>query len=348
MNRAATVLFFAGLWGVLSISCSSTKTASDESLKTEIQAKLYADPATKGGNVGVDVKDGTVTLTGDVPNSDVELTAMKIANGTAGVRNVSDQMKVNGTLAQNQLPAGATNLTNSQPSASTPPSTPAPKASAPAPGATSTSSQSAPPPQVASVPEPERSAPAPVRERAPEPTRRPEEPTTVTIPAGERLSIRTTEMIDSGRASEGQRYRASLEAPLTAHGRVIVPAGAPVTLEVVSVKGAGRIKGNSELSLRTTSLEYRGRNYSLNSSVYADEGKARGKNTAIKTGIGAAAGALIGGLAGGGKGVAIGSAAGGGAGFGWNALSHGQQVKIPAESVLSFRLQAPLTIPTQS
>jgi hypothetical protein len=113
------------------------------------------------------------------------------------------------------------------------------------------------------------------------------------------------------------------------------------------VQGAGRIKGNSTLSLRPTSLEYSGRNYPINSSVYAEEGKARGKNTAVKTGIGAAAGALIGGLAGGGKGAAIGAGAGGGAGFGWNALSHGQQVKIPAESVLSFRLQAPLTVPVR-
>jgi hypothetical protein len=113
---------------------------------------------------------------------------------------------------------------------------------------------------------------------------------------------------------------------------------------VQSVKGAGRIKGSSELTLRVTSLEYGGRNYPVNSTVYSDEGKARGKQTAVKTGVGAAAGAVIGAIAGGGKGAAIGSAAGGGAGFGWNALTHGQQIKIPSESVLSFRLEAPLTV----
>ena len=328
MNRATMALLSAGLWGALTVGCSNKAINNDDSLKTDIQAKLYADPVTKGGNVGVDVKDGVVTLTGDVPSSDIELAAMKIANGTAGVRSVSDQMKINGTFAQNQPPDAAANLTkntqasNGAPSAATPP--------------------------------PITAAPAPVREHAAEPVRRPaqsvqgeEEPSTATVAAGERLSVRTTEMIDSGKATEGQRYRASLDAPLTSRGRVIVPAGAPVTLEVVNVQGAGRIKGNSALSLRPTSLEYGGRNYPINSSVYAEEGKARGKNTAVKTGIGAAAGALIGGLAGGGKGAAIGAGAGGGAGFGWNALSHGQQVKIPAESVLSFRLQAPLTVPVR-
>jgi hypothetical protein len=336
MNRAAMIWLSAGLWGVLTVGCSQNNVTSnnnDDSLKTNIQAKLYADPATNGGHVGVDVKDGVVTLTGDVPNSDAELAAMKIANATAGVRSVSDQMKVNAALAQNQVPDAAANGT---PSASTP------KALTPP-----ANNQPAPPPVTATpAPAPERAAAEPER-RTQRPAPREEEPANATIPAGERLSIRTTELIDSGKATEGQRYRASLEAPLTSRGRVIVPAGAPVTLEVVGVQGAGRIKGNSALSLRPTSLEYRGRNYPINGSVYADEGKARGKNTAIKTGIGAAAGALIGGLAGGGKGAAIGAGAGGGAGFGWNALSHGQQVKIPAESVLSFRLEAPLTVPLQ-
>jgi len=331
-------LLSVGLWGVLTVGCSNKAINNDDSLKTDIQAKLYADPVTKGGNVGVDVKDGVVTLTGDVPSSDIELAAMKIANGTAGVRSVSDQMKINGTLAQNQPPDAAANLANNT------------QASNGAPSAPKTST----PPPITAAPAPEPTAPAPVRERAEEPVRRSaqpvqreEEPSTATVAAGERLSVRTTEMIDSGKATEGQRYRASLDAPLTSRGRVIVPAGAPVTLEVVNVQGAGRIKGNSALSLRPTSLEYGGRNYPINSSVYAEEGKARGKNTAVKTGIGAAAGALIGGLAGGGKGAAIGAGAGGGAGFGWNALSHGQQVKIPAESVLSFRLQAPLTVPVR-
>jgi hypothetical protein len=321
MNRAVILWLSVGLWGVLTVGCSNTSNkvatssstdtssnanVSDDSLKTDIQAKLYGDPATKGGHVNVDVKDGVVTLTGDVPSSDVELAAMKIANSTTGVRSVSDQMKVDATLAQNQPPSATAPVP--------PPAVPTPAASEP-------------------MRKAERTAPRDV------------EPTTVTIPAGERLSIRTTDEIDSGKASEGQQYRASLEAPLTSRGRVIVPAGAPVTLVITGVQSAGRIKGNSSLSLKPASLEYRGRNYPITASLYEAEGKARGKNTAIKTGLGAAAGALIGGLAGGGKGAAIGSAAGGGAGFGFNAFTHGPQVKIPSETVLAFRLQAPLTVP---
>ncbi|MBV9305577.1 MAG: BON domain-containing protein, partial [Acidobacteriaceae bacterium] len=217
MNRATVALLLVGFWGVLTVGCSNqasnNNNNNDDLLKTNIQAKLYADPATKSGHVNVDVKDGVVTLTGDVPSSDVELAAMKIANSTTGVRSVSDQMKVNSALAQNQLPNTSTSLTDN----------PAPPP---------VNDQPAPPP-VTTAPAPEPAASAPVRKRPVESARRPEpkpeEPVTATVPAGERLSIRTTEMIDSGKASEGQTYRASLDAPLTSQGRVIVPAGAPVT-----------------------------------------------------------------------------------------------------------------------
>lgn len=47
--------------------------------------------------------------------------------------------------------------------------------------------------------------------------------------------------------------------------------------------------------------EYRGRRYRLSSTLYEEQGKARGKQTATRTGIGAAAGAIIGAIAAGGK-----------------------------------------------
>ncbi|MFL6450337.1 MAG: BON domain-containing protein [Bryobacteraceae bacterium] len=335
---AATVLL-----SIIGVGCGQ-KSGNDQSLVTDIQSKLYADNTTRQANVTVAAKDGVVTLSGDVPSSDVELQAMKLANATAGVRRVDDQMKVNGApgaMSANEPPAGLAStpgsaLTGSASSPSNSAQNPAAAASAPAPAVNPAHTTPAP-----AVAESSRSENA----SAPEPKRKPAEPQHVTIPAGDRLSVRTADAIDSGKASVGQTFQASLDAPLTAEGRVIVPAGAPATLQIQSVKGAGRIKGSSELSVRVTSIEYRGKSYEVDSSTYADAGKARGKQTAVKTGVGAAAGAVIGAIAGGGKGAAIGSAAGGGAGFGWNALTHGEQVKIPSETVLTFKLAAPLTLP---
>lgn len=323
MRRNILALAAAGVLTIFGSGCSK-KAIDDQALTTAVQAKLYADSTVRQGNISVAVKDGVVTLTGDAPNSDVELAAVKAANGTEGVRNVQDQIKIAAAAA---------------------PPPPAPEAN-PAPESSLASKTPAPAPEKM-APAPERAAPAPEKKSvadAPAP-KRPVVPETVTIPVGTRVSVRTGSTIDSKTATEGQTYQASLDSPLVSRGRVIVPAGSDVTLTITNVKSAGRIKGNSALSLTATGLQHQGKSYQLNSSVVAEQGKARGKETALKTGIGAAAGALIGGLAGGGKGAGIGAAAGGGAGFGWNAFTHGQQVKIPAETVLNFRLESPLTVP---
>jgi len=78
-----------------------------------------------------------------------------------------------------------------------------------------------------------------------------------------------------------------------------VPVGAPVTVLLATARGAGRIKGQSAVELRVTSLRYRGQEVQVNTSAFEEQGKSRGKQSAIRTGLGAAAGALIGGLAGG-------------------------------------------------
>jgi hypothetical protein len=333
--------------GFLTLACGP-KGPTDQNLTTDIQAKLYANDATKAAKINVAVKDGVVTLSGDVPSSDVELQAMKIANGAPGVRTVTDQMKLNDALADNLPPAAAA---GAAPLPDPPPaSAPAPKqtaASGPLPSvpmAEPPAPVPAPQEQAQAAPEPAPApAPAPVA-AAPAPPPPPPQPVTVTIPAGERLAIRMVDAIDTKVNTAGQTFRASLDAPLTSDGRVIVPVGAPVTVLLANSQGAGRIKGQSSVELRLTSLRYRGQDVQVNTSAYEEQGKSRGKQSAIRTGIGAAAGALIGGLAGGGKGAGIGAAIGGGGGAGLQLATHGQQVKIPSETPLNFKLEAPLTL----
>jgi hypothetical protein len=323
MLRVKSSFITIAVAAVVSISCGP-KTGTDQSIITDIQSKLYADSVTKPASIAVAVQNGVVTLSGDVPSSDVALEAMKIANGTAGVRSVNDQMTINGTSAASQLPNAGNSTPATTPNTS---ASNAPPASAPV----------APPP--ASAPPPSQ-----VAQSMPPPPYRPPERMVMTIPAGERLQVRTIDAINSQTADTGQTYRASLDAPLVHNGRVVVPAGVPVSLVVTAARSAGRIKGSAELEVRASALDYHGRNIPLDTSVFEQQANGRGKTTAVRTGIGAVAGAVIGGIAGGGKGAAIGSAVGGGAGFGSAALTHGQQVKIPSESVLTFRLEAPLRL----
>ena len=96
--------------------------------------------------------------------------------------------------------------------------------------------------------------------------------------------------------------------------------------------------------LELTELVANGRRYYIRTTDHVEEGSSRGKKTAATVGGTAALGAIIGAIAGGGKGAAIGAAAGAGAGTGVQVLTKGEVLKIPAETVLEFRLQTPMTV----
>ena len=166
----------------------------------------------------------------------------------------------------------------------------------------------------------------------------------VTIPAGQSLLIRMIDGVDSSKNQVGDIFHASLETDLNIDGALIARKGADVYGRLAQAKEAGHFAGSSELQLELTRIVIDGHDYPVVSSDYTLQGKGRGKNTAEKVGGGAALGAIIGGLAGGGKGAAIGAGVGAGAGGTVQVLTRGQQVKVPSETVLEFRLQQSVTV----
>jgi hypothetical protein len=173
---------------------------------------------------------------------------------------------------------------------------------------------------------------------------RPSSASLVTIPEGSPLSVRLVDSIDSNKNKDGDVFHATLDSPIVAGGRVVVPKDADVEGEVQGLKSAGHFSGRSEIALMLTKLSFNGKSYDIQTNPYTKEGASRGKRTAETIGGGAAVGALIGGLTGGGKGAAIGAGIGAGAGTGVQAVTKGQQIQIPSETLLEFQLNAPLTV----
>jgi hypothetical protein len=167
---------------------------------------------------------------------------------------------------------------------------------------------------------------------------------TVTIPAGESLLVRMIDGVDSSKNHVGDIFHASLETDLTVNGVLVARKGTDVYGRLAEAKEAGHIAGSSELMLELTRMVIDGHDYPVVSSDYTLQGKGRGKNTAEKVGGGAALGAIIGAIAGGGKGAAIGAGVGAGAGGAVQVLTRGQQVKVPSETLLEFRLQQPAMV----
>ena len=170
----------------------------------------------------------------------------------------------------------------------------------------------------------------------------------VTIPAGQSLLVRMIDSVDSSKNHVGDVFHASLETDLNVSNSIVARKGTDVYGRLANAQEAGHVSGSAELQLELTRIVIDGKDYPIVSSDYSLRGKGRGSDTAKKVGVGAVAGAIIGAIAGGGKGAAIGAGVGSAAGAGVQVFTRGQQVKVPSETLLEFRLQQPVTVaPTQ-
>jgi hypothetical protein len=166
----------------------------------------------------------------------------------------------------------------------------------------------------------------------------------IVIPAGTLLRVRLDHALSTVGNRSGDRFTGSLAEPVAPGGQTALPRGAAVTGLVRQSAPSGRLKGRAVLALAADSVELDGRIYGLATSPVVRTSDGHKKRNWTILGGGSGAGALIGGLAGGWSGAAIGAGAGAAAGTAGAALSGRKQVGLPAESVVTFRLNLPLAI----
>jgi len=169
----------------------------------------------------------------------------------------------------------------------------------------------------------------------------------VTVPAGTRILIRTVDPIDSSKQKTGYRFTATLETNLQVEDTIVAPRDATVYGRLAQASSAGKMSGSSQLVLELTDIVINGKAYPLLTSTYEIKGKGEGKKTAGKVVGGAGLGAIIGGIAGGGAGAAIGALVGAAGGTALAASKKGEQLQIPSESLLEFRIEQPVSLPVE-
>ena len=304
---------------LLSVLVGCSRGRNDGQIASDVQNKINADANVPTKQITVTADNGVVTLSGTVGSEMERAAAANDAAQVEGVRTIVNNLQV----------APATASMPEEMVSEVPQEQPAAR-----PSARRTSAPRRAGARYEPSPAASSSAPAPAA-AAPKP---------VTIPEGTVLSVRMIDAIDTAQNQVGDTFRATLDAPITIGDRVVVPAGADIVGRVAESKSAGRFAGRSEIALELSSLAYNGRRYSLQTSQYTRQGTSRGKRTAATVGGGAALGAIIGGIAGGGKGAAIGATVGAGAGTGVQAATKGQQIKVPSEAVLGFRLESSLAV----
>ena len=174
-------------------------------------------------------------------------------------------------------------------------------------------------------------------------------PQSLTLPAGTVVRLRIDEWLSTDRNVIGDNFSAVLEQPIVVNGWVVARRGQSETGRVSIVKKGGHGNGPSQLGVELPELTLvDGQQVPLQTQLFqTSAGTAYGRDAAV-VGTTTGMGAVIGAIAGGGTGAAIGAGVGATAGLIGVMSTNGKPTVIPPETVLSFRLQAPVTISTDN
>jgi hypothetical protein len=171
----------------------------------------------------------------------------------------------------------------------------------------------------------------------------------VTVPTGTVLDVQFDETVSSASAATGDRFSATVVEGVTIDGKTAIAPGATVTGRVVEAVRSKRIGGRARLNLEFTSLHPSSGDEVPLSASFSQRGKSQTKKDAATIGGATAGGALLGNIIGNnndneGDGTTLGAIAGAAIGTGVAASNRGQDVVIPAGTVLQIELDAPVQV----
>jgi hypothetical protein len=356
-NIAPAVLAVAGFGGWMSLSAPTAiaqdATAQDQAaagqrsdgqVEMDVVHALDAAPALKNDWITAGTVQGEVTLSGTSASAANKQLAEQIAAKVPGVTRVVNNLKVGDPQAAANG-EGQPQDQQDYPPAQDQPATAdngGPQPAYPQPGY----------PQQAPQPYPQQPGyqPAPggyypQQPQQPQMAQVPDGPhDPVQLAKGTLIKVRSSEPLDSKKAKDGTPVEFTVVRDVYAAGVLAIPRGATVRGEVVNVKKAGALEGHAELALKLDTLELGGKTYALDSDPYDVKSPNKAGRTAGNAIGGALLGAIIGGAVGGGGGAAIGAGAGAVGGTAATAATPGPRIWIPAEAMMDFHLNSPLTV----
>lgn len=232
----------------------------------------------------------------------------------------------------------------------TPPSEPPdqpPASNEPAPDQQSAPDQQAPP-QQQDPQNPDSAESVPPAQPAPN------LPATLTVPAGALVSVRVNQWLSSDRNHVGDTFSAVLEQPIVVRGWVVARRGQTVLGRVDVAQKAGDGNGVSRLGLEITELTLvdgmqipvsTQMQQAAPSRAYPGYPGSAERNVAT-VGTTTVLGTIVGATLGGRTGAAIGAGLGATAGIAAIMYTRGRPTSVAPETLLSFRLAAPVEIST--
>jgi len=213
-------------------------------------------------------------------------------------------------------------------------------------GGNSPSAQPAPEP-----PDPNQAAPAPYPNDAPSPAAPQSNfsvPPQLTLKPGTFLTVRVDQYLSSDKNQMGDAFSATLMQPVIVDGIIVAQRGQTIGGRVVEAQKAPHGGGNSKLGIQLTDLTLvDGQVLPIQTQLNTRTGPSSTGRDAAAIGTTTGVGAAVGAVAAGGIGAAVGAGAGAVAGAVGVMLTRGHPTIVGPESVLTFRVEQPVTISTE-
>jgi hypothetical protein len=188
-------------------------------------------------------------------------------------------------------------------------------------------------------------------------------PSEIVIAGGTHLVLELNEHLSTRLNSEGDRFTATVAAPLFISDRLAIPKGSLVSGTVGRIQRPGRFRGKAVMNLVFQSIRVPGcGELPLVATLVRinSDGKAEVKSEGTVQGAGStgrdvgrvatptASGAGIGGLAGGGTGAAVGAGVGAAVGLVTIFATRGQDLEVRRGASLDIALERPLVLPAEA
>lgn len=172
-------------------------------------------------------------------------------------------------------------------------------------------------------------------------------PAYLSVPAGTYITVRVNQLLSSDKNQVGDAFSATLVQPLVVNGIVIAEPGQTIGGRVTEAVKAGHVTGVARLGIQLTDLALvDGQQLPIRSSLINRTGPTSvGQDAGVIAGT-TALGAAVGAAADWGRGAAIGAGAGAAAAIIGVLVTRGHPSAIYPEQILTFRLEAPITVST--
>jgi hypothetical protein len=167
----------------------------------------------------------------------------------------------------------------------------------------------------------------------------------VVVPSSSVVGLNVQTSLTSETARVEDRVEARVTRDVIADGRVAIPAGTRVLGDVTLVERGGKMKDKARLGVRFHTLVLADNTQlPLRTDAIYREGSSPGAEASRKIGGAAVGGAILGAIIGGAKGAAIGGATGAAGGSAVVMAGDRNAATLPAGTVVTVRLNAPVTI----